>query len=118
MLARMTMIRGMHALFYTPDADAVREFFRDKLQLDHIDSGGGWLIFSVPKAELGVHPADSVKHQLSFWCDDIDSAVATLKERGVELSPIKDTEWGRITTIHGPAGLEIGLYQPKHAQPD
>ena len=50
------MIRGMHAMFYCSQAEALRAFLRDKLGLDGTDVGGGWLIFGAPEADLGVHP--------------------------------------------------------------
>ncbi len=50
------MIKGMHALFYTPQAEEIRAFIRDKLGLPYTDAGDGWLIFDVPEADLGVHP--------------------------------------------------------------
>ena len=34
------MIRGMHALFYSSEADALRIFLRDKLGLAAADVGG------------------------------------------------------------------------------
>ena len=42
------MIRGMHAMFYSSEADALREFIRDQLGLAGTDVGGGWLIFDAP----------------------------------------------------------------------
>jgi hypothetical protein len=36
------MIRGMHAMFYSSEAEALRAFLRDKLQLPGTDVGGGW----------------------------------------------------------------------------
>ena len=50
------MIRGMHGMFYSSRATELRAFFRHKLGLDGTDAGGGWLIFNVPEADLGVHP--------------------------------------------------------------
>lgn len=47
------MIKGMHGLFYTPNAEEVRAFIRDKLGFVHNDIGRGWLIFDVPEADLG-----------------------------------------------------------------
>lgn len=35
------MIKGMHGLFYTPNAEEVRAFIRDKLSLGHYDIGEG-----------------------------------------------------------------------------
>jgi hypothetical protein len=37
------MIRGMHAMFYSSQAEALRAFLRDKLGLKGTDVGGGWL---------------------------------------------------------------------------
>lgn len=112
------MITGMHGLFYTPEAQACREFIRDKLGLEHIDSGDGWLIFKVPAAEFGVHPGDKPSHELSFWCDDIEATRAQLEAKGVEFkTPISDRGFGLVTTFELPGGLEVILYEPRHAQP-
>ena len=35
------MIRGMHAMFYSTEADCLRVFLRDKLDLSGTDVGGG-----------------------------------------------------------------------------
>ena len=81
------MIRGLHGLFYSSEPDAAREFLRDKLQLPHTDVGGGWLIFDLPEADLGIHPTEPGQkggaHDVSFYCDDIEGTVADLKSRGV-----------------------------------
>lgn len=112
------MIRGMHGLFYSPQAEAARAFFRDKLQLPHVDAGDGWLIFAVPKAEFGIHPGETPKHELSFWCDDIEATVAELKQRGVEFkTPVTDQGYGLSTTFELPGGVPVQLYEPRHAQP-
>ena len=117
------MIRGVHAMFYTADADALRAFFRDKLKLPFTDVGGGWLIFDLPEGDLGCHPAGPEEgarpntHAISFYCDDVDKTVAELKSRGVEFSgPIEDHGYGFVTRILAPGGLEIDLYQPKYAK--
>ena len=52
------MIRGLHAMFYSSQADELREFLRDKLGFNGTDVGGGWLIFDTPEADIGVHPTD------------------------------------------------------------
>ena len=52
------MIRGVHTMFYSSDADGLRSFLRDKLGFSFTDVGGGWLIFDLPEAEMGCHPAD------------------------------------------------------------
>ena len=83
------MIRGMHAMFYSSEAEALRRFIRDTLQLPANDVGEGWLIFDPPSADLGVHPTDATgppsgTAEVSFWCDDIAGTVGDLRGRGVE----------------------------------
>ena len=117
------MIKGMHGLFYTPKAEEARAFFRDKLGFDFVDAGEGWLIFDVPTAEFGVHPAgeddpNSTDHKISFWCDDIEDTVSDLKDKGVEF--VQDVEklgYGLVTYFEAPGGLKVQLYEPRHTQP-
>ena len=109
------MIKGIHAMFYSPAAEEVRAFIRDKLGLPFTDVGDGWLIFDVPDAEIGCHPASSAQHGISFYCDDIHQTVADLKRRGVQFSSgISDEEWGTVTKFMMPGGSEVELYQPKY----
>ena len=109
------MIGGMHGLFYTPKAEEIRAFIRDKLGLPYNDTGGGWLIFDVPEADLGVHPSDKPYHSISFYCDDINKTVETLEKRGVEFTTgISDEGWGLLTHFLMPGDLIVELYQPKY----
>src|SRR5881409_3125614 len=109
------MIKGMHGLFYTPNAEEVRAFMRDKLGFVHTDTGDGWLIFDMPEADLGVHPSDKVSDSISFYCDDIHKTVEDLRARGVEFSSgITEEEWGLLTHFRMPGNLEVELYQPKY----
>jgi predicted enzyme related to lactoylglutathione lyase len=81
-------IIGTHALLYTSEPDAVRALFRDVFGWKHVDAGHGWLIFALPPAELGIHPAEGptfeggARHQLSFMCDDIHETIADSAARG------------------------------------
>ena len=52
-------ITGAHVLLYTSEPDKLRDVLRDVFGWDHVDAGGGWLIFKLPPAEVGVHPADA-----------------------------------------------------------
>ncbi len=94
----------------------MREFLRDVLELPNVDAGGGWLIFALPPAELGVHPTDgSRRHELYLMCDDIDATMASLRERGVEFKgPVTEAGFGRLATILMPGGGELALYEPRH----
>jgi predicted enzyme related to lactoylglutathione lyase len=112
------LINGVHALMYSKDADATRAFFRDVLKLGSVDGGRGWLIFALPPAELGIHPADDdtgTRAELYLMCDDVERTVAELKAAGVETTrPIADQGWGLVTALRVPGGIELGLYQPRH----
>lgn len=113
------MITGVHALIFTRDADGVRAFFRDVLGFPSVDAGGGWLIFALPPAELGIHPTDEkVQHELSLMCDDIHATVEDLKRKGVEFTrPVSDEGFGLVTSAKIPGGGELALYEPKHPTP-
>ena len=119
------MITGAHLLLYSNDPQADRKFFRDVLGLPTVDAGGGWLIFGLPPAELGVHPAPSPFVQrhadhdilgavLYFMCDDLESTTKSLAAKGVACTEVEKAEWGVKTTVRLPSGGEVGLYQPSH----
>jgi predicted enzyme related to lactoylglutathione lyase len=117
------MIRGVHTMFYSSEPDALRAFLRDKLRFAFTDVGGGWLIFDLPDAEMGVHPTEPGKgaisgtHDISFYCDDVEKTVAELKSRGVEFTEgIADHGYGLVTHFKMPGGLNVQLYQPRYAR--
>jgi catechol 2,3-dioxygenase-like lactoylglutathione lyase family enzyme len=117
------MILSTHAIIYADDADKARAFFRDVLEFPHVDAHDGWLIFKLPPAELGLHPAGepgsaapSGHHELYLLCDDVEATVADLTAKGVEFSgPIENQGFGLLTRLKVPGAGEIGLYQPRHA---
>src|SRR3954468_10951092 len=114
------MITGIHAMFYSSDPDATRTFLRDILKLPANDVGGGWLIFPVEQAEVAVHPvedsdATAGTHEFSFYCDDIQAAVADLKSRGATFAAgIEDMGWGLVSRLQIPGGCSALLYQRKY----
>ena len=110
------MITGVHAIIYSPEADAARAFLRDTLGLRSIDSGGGWLIFALPPAEMAIHPSDgSVAHELFFLCDDVKATIRDLRAKGADVDEeISEQSWGLLTHIRLPGGVVIGLYEPRH----
>lgn len=111
------MINGAHLILHSRDAEADRAFFRDVLEYPHIDASDGWLIFKLPPAELGVHPADAPSHEFFLMCDDVEATRAELTARGVEFTePVSDQGWGRMTALRLPGGGTLGLYEPRHAK--
>jgi hypothetical protein len=110
------VITGVHAILYSAEADALRAVLRDTLGLDSVDAGGGWPIFALPPAELGVHPDDGPpRAELHLLCDDLEATMAWLRRRGVGFrGEVHRERWGMVTAIALPGGGELGLYQPLH----
>ncbi len=111
------MITGAHHMIYSKDADKDRDFFRDVLKMDNIDSGGGWLIFKLPPSEMAFHPSEKEYHELYLICDDIKQFVAEMKKNNIKCTEIKNEGWGLATVITLPGGSDLGIYQPQHSRP-
>lgn len=108
-------ITGAHVVLYTEEPEALREVLRDVFGWKHVDAGGGWLIFGLPPAELGVHPADGPSHALSLMCDDITATVAELRAKGIEVKGEPEAAgFGVQVTIVLPGGVDVMLYEPRH----
>lgn len=115
------MIQGVHTMFYSSKPEETRAFLRDVLRLPHCDIGSGWLLFDLPEADMGCHPAEPGDgntlgaHAISFYCDDIEATVKDLESRGVEFTgPITDQGYGLVTHFTMPGGIEVQLYEPKY----
>ncbi len=110
-------ITGVHALLYTSEAEALRALLGPVLGLGHVDDGqdDGWLIFRLPPAELGVHPGESPRHELSLMCDDLPSTIEELTARGVVFrGEPTDEGWGVAIPMVLPGEVEMLLYEPRH----
>ena len=114
------MITGVHTMFYSSEPEALRAFIRDKLGFPAVDVGEGWLIFDLPEADMGCHPADDTNspsgtHYLSFYCDDLEATIDELAGRGVvfEDQPA-DVGYGRAVHFTMPGAVRVELYQPHY----
>ena len=127
------MITAIHALIYSDDVDATREFLRDVLEFPFVNDGGttdgsatGWLIFGTGPSEIGVHPTrsewegqvwESPRHvEVSFMCDDVAATRAELEARGATFEgDVEDEGWGLVIRMNVPGADPISLYEPRHA---
>lgn len=114
-------IVGAHVLLYSSEAVALRALLRDVFGWKHVDAGEGWLIFALPPAELGVHPAEGptfesgVRHQFTLMCDDIRTTAQELKDKGVVVKgEPTDEGWGITVMLGLPGGTDVMLYEPRH----
>ncbi len=118
-------IIGIHTLLYTTEPEALRATLRDVFGWEHVDAGGGWLIFALPPAEMGVHPAEGpgfaaggAGHQISLMCDDLDATIDELGGKGIEITgDPTDEGFGVTASIALPGGVEMMLYEPRHDSP-
>ena len=115
------MIKGVHTMFYSSEPEALRAFLRDKLGFPYTDVGDGWLIFDLPEADMGCHPAEGPDghpagtHDISFYCDDVEKTVEELEARGVKFTGgIEDRGYGLVTHFEMPGGVRAQLYQPRY----
>ena len=108
-------ITGAHVLLHSPEAGALRALLHDVMGWDSVDAGDGWLIFALPPAELGVHPADQPSHQLTLMCDDIVATVADLRAKGIQFrDEPHDERFGIVATMVLPGDVDLMLYEPRH----
>ncbi|HYU80518.1 MAG TPA: VOC family protein [Vicinamibacterales bacterium] len=114
-------IVGAHVLLYTSEPEKLRATFRDVFGWKHVDAGDGWLIFRLPPAELGVHPAEGpnyaagVRHQFTLMCDDINNTVRELRAKGIDVKgEPHDEGWGITVMLALPGGTEVMLYEARH----
>jgi hypothetical protein len=113
------MIKGVHTMFYSSEAKELRAIIRDKLQFPSTDTGDGWLIFDLPEADMGCHPVEgedakhSGRHDISFYCDDINITVEELKSLGVAFTDeITNQSYGHVTHFIMPGNVKVQLYEP------
>ena len=114
-------ITGAHMLLYTTEPEALRAMLRDVFGWKYVDAGQGWLIFALPPAEMGVHPAEGptyqsgVRHQISLMCDDIRKTITELRGKGIDIKGEPKDEGFGVTVMLGlPGGVEVMLYEPRH----
>ena len=114
-------IIGAHMLLYSKDADGLRATLKDAFGFPSVDAGGGWLIFALPPAELGVHPDEGptyeagARHLVSFMCDDIRKTIAELRAKGITFAGEPEDEGYGITAMMTlPGEAKVMLYEPRH----
>jgi hypothetical protein len=112
---------GCHTVLYTSEPEALRAMLRDAFGFPSVDAGGGWLIFALPPAELGVHPGEGpnwnsgMRHEIAFMCDKIADTVSELRSKGVRIDGEPEVRsYGLTITASLPGGVNVLLYEPRH----
>lgn len=112
-------ITGVHNLFYSSEPEKLREVLRDVFSWPSVDAGGGWLIFALPPAEVGIHPAmeggGAGTHEITFMCDDLDATLAELESKGVpRAEEPEEARFGKVCRVWLPGGVKVMVYEPSH----
>ncbi len=115
-------IIGTHTLLYSSEPEALRGLLTSAFGFESVDAGGGWLIFALPPAEMGVHPGEGpnyesgMRHEIAFMCDDLASTMEELRAKGVRFEGEPQTEsYGITVNMRLPGNVRVLLYQPLHA---
>src|ERR1700738_2806706 len=108
------MFFGVHLLLHSRDPEADRAFFRDVLEIPAIDAGEGWLVFTLPPAEMGIHPAAATSAATDggqslangtvyLMCENLAHTIDRLAAKGGAHAPVREGGWGGAPQ-RGPAG--------------
>ena len=124
------MIKAVHTLIYSDDAEATRAFLRDVLQWPSVaepDAVPSWPIFKTGPSEMGIHPTSGSggdqaystprHHSISLMCDDLAATKAELEGRGaVFIGEIRDMGFGLAIELDLPGAGPILVYEPRHPE--
>lgn len=103
------------------DFDAAIHFYHEQLGLNlRVRYDNDWAEVEAPGLTIGLHAAEdtgeaSSRASIGLQVADIEEAVASLRDRGVEFpGDIEDNDHLRIIHLHDPEGNGVYLTQPKH----
>jgi len=112
------------AVMYVADQDASLEFYVDKLGFtkkvdEEIFPGARWLELVPPKGQTSVVLSSAAAFDkqpgegayLTFACDDIQTTVKELRERGVTVTDPVEEPWGTYVKATDPDGHQVQIAQ-------
>ena len=114
----MTIVAA-HLLLYTPEAEALRAVLRDVLGWDFVEDSPGWLDLRAARRGDRCAPVRGLDRASDLpKADDLEGTMTELGAKGIEFrGGQKEESFGITTTMLLPGGVELLLYQPKHASP-
>ena len=110
------MFKGSHVVIFSNAPEEDRALMGKLMGGNAVDAGEGWMIYSMPPAEIAVHPPHGeIRHELHMMCDDIEKTRSELAKLGLESKPVENLGYGLVSSFELPGGSTIGFYQPRHA---
>jgi len=121
-MARITAIGGV--FFHSADPQALAAWYRDKLGLNIEDWGGAMIgtegnrpphgVWAPFNKDTGYFKPSSREFMINFAVDDLDSFLAGLEAKGVEVQGRQEMEgMGKFAWILDPDGTKIELWEPE-----
>ena len=113
------MNNGDYSINYNKSPDGDCAFLCDVVKLPNCDIGDEWLIFGIPPAEVRGHPSTKNDvHEIYFMRDDVEALVAEMKRHKIFCIEAQNAGCSLLTHLDLPCGGKLGIYQPRHAQPE
>lgn len=124
----MGRVAGLGGIFYkVADLEKTRRWYADMLGIGgewgatfafKNDDPEGFSLFSPFKAETDYFDPSDKEFMVNLRVDDLDSMVADLEAKGVEILGRQDEDYGRFAWIIDPDGVKVELWQQSGPAPD
>ena len=128
-MKRVTGIGGV--FFKAQDPNAMKEWYRKHLGIDAGDYGAtfDWRETEDPQKEgqtvWTLFPNDTKyfapstsPFMINYRVEDLHGLVAMLREEGVVVEKVDDSDYGKFAWISDPEGNRIELWEPPAPKPD
>jgi len=128
----MKRVTGIGGIFFkAQDPNAMKDWYRKHLGIDAGDYGATfdwreaddpekqgqtvWTLF--PHDTKYFNPSTS-PFMINYRVADLEALVGVLREEGVTVEKIDDSDYGRFAWISDPEGNRIELWEPPAIKPD
>ena len=132
----MASIKGIGGAFiHSEDVAALAAWYRDVLgiELEHYEEAGMFFkVFQTRDAEtsemlhcpvFSIMPAKEKLaasgrgFEINLRVDDLHAFIAQLREKGIEIEKVEESEYGKFTWVHDPDGNRIELFEAPEKAP-
>ena len=123
----MARVTGLGGLFYkAADPEKTRAWYQDTLAIGgewgamfpfKKDDPEGYALFSPFKAETDYFAPSERPFMINLRVDNLDSMIAELEAKGIEILGRQDEDYGSFAWILDPDGIKVELWQQKGPAP-
>ncbi len=119
----MAKVLGIGGIFFkSKDPLKLAQWYNDNLGLDTQNWGGvifannsecSYSVWDPHDANTEYFNPSTNNYMINFVVDDLNQMINELNNKGIETTPLMDTEYGLFTHILDPENNKIELWQPK-----